>query len=272
MKLLRIIIFSPLVILRLLFILIMSVYVVSVGLVWMKIFGFSRKMQQWVMSTWGKSICFFLGIRIIRNEIPEIKNFILMPNHRSYLDIFIVAALTPSAMVAKAELKNWPFGKAGIKITNSILVDRSEIKSLIKTMNAIEASVQKGIPVTLFPEGTSYKGPLTKPFKNGSFKIAADTKIPVIPMAIHYKDENDAWVGNDTFLAHFFRQMGKPITKVFVEYGAPVSDPDHKILQQKTRDQIDFMLQKIIDSKYLAIQEYKNRYLTKSGKIHLLAL
>ena len=248
MKLFRIIVFSPIVLLRLIFILIISGYVVTVGLAWIKFIGFSRKMQQWVMGTWGKSICFFLGIRIIRNAIPEIKNFILMPNHRSYLDIFIVAALTPSAMVAKEELKNWPFGKVGIKITNSILVDRSEIRSLIKTMNAIEASVKKGIPVTLFPEGTSYKGPLTKPFKNGSFKIAADTKIPVIPMAIHYKDENDAWVGNDTFLAHFFRQMGKPISKVFVEYGVPVSDPDYKKLQQKTRNQIDMMLQQLIDA------------------------
>ncbi len=149
-------------------------------------------------------------------------------------------------MVAKEELKKWPFGKVGIKITNSILVNRSEIKSLIKTMNAIESSVKKGIPVTLFPEGTSYKGPLTKPFKNGSFKIAADTGIPVIPMAIHYKDENDAWVGNDTFLSHFFRQMGKPVSKVFVEYGEPVSNPDYKKLQEYVRNQIDSMLQKII--------------------------
>lgn len=247
MKWIRIILFSPLAILRLLFILIMSGYVVTVGLIWMKISGFSRKMQQWVMGTWGKSICFFLGIRIIRNKIPEIRNFILMPNHRSYLDIFIIAALTPSAMVAKEELKKWPFGKVGIKITNSILVDRSEIKSLIKTMNAIEASVKKEIPVTLFPEGTSYRGPLTKPFKNGSFKIAADTAIPIIPMAIHYKDENDAWVGNDTFLAHFFRQMGKPVSKVFVEYGNPVNHADYKILQQETKNQIDFMLQKMIN-------------------------
>jgi hypothetical protein len=41
--------------------------------------------------------------------------------------------------------------------------------------------------------------------------------------------------------------MGKPVSKVFVEYGLPVSDVDHKKLQQETRNQIDFMLQKIID-------------------------
>jgi 1-acyl-sn-glycerol-3-phosphate acyltransferase len=198
------------------------------------------------MRTWGKSILFFLGIKIYRNEIPENQNFILMPNHRSYIDIFIVAALTPAAMVGKAELKKWPLGKLGVKVTSSILVDRSEIKSLLQTMNKIKETVNQGIPVILFPEGTTYKGPLTKPFKKGSFQIAAEANIPVIPMAIHYKDENDAWVGDDTFLPHFFRQMGKPITKVYLQYGTPVSGSDYKLIQLQTREQIDAMLTQII--------------------------
>ncbi len=197
------------------------------------------------MRTWGKGIIFFLGIKIKHNEIPENANFILMPNHRSYIDIFIVSALIPSAMVAKAELEKWPFGKTGIKITNSILVNRDDLKSMIKTMNQIKSSVNHGIPVTLFPEGATYKGPLTKPFKNGSFKIAAETGIPVIPMAIHYFDVNDAWVGDDTFLPHFFRQMSKPVTKVCVRFGSPVADSDYKIIQEKTRNAIDSMLLQI---------------------------
>ena len=220
----------------------MSWYVVFIGWFWLKFSGFSKKLQKWVMRTWGNTIIFFLGIKIERNEIPRSNNYILMPNHRSYLDIFIVAGLTPAALVGKAELKKWPFGKTGAKVTNSILVDRSEIKSLLKTMNAIKASVNKGIPVTLFPEGTTHKGPLTKSFKNGSFKIAADAGIPVIPMAIHYKNKNDAWVGKDTFLGHFFRQMGKPVTRVHLKYGTPVINNDYKELQNETRRQIDSML------------------------------
>lgn len=247
MKALRIILLFPLALIRLMFVMFMSAFVVTVGWFWMKLFGFSQHLQQWVMHTWGKSILFFLGIKVYKGEIPKIKNFILMPNHRSYIDIFIVAALTPAAMVGKAELKKWPLGKLGVKVTNSILVDRSEIKSLVKTMNEIEASVKKGIPVILFPEGSSFKGPLTQPFKNGSFKIAADTKIPVIPMAIHYKDGEDAWVGKDTFLLHFFRQMGKPVTKVYINYGTPVSGSDYKQIQQQTREQIDTMLLEIIE-------------------------
>ena len=246
MKILRIVFLFPLAFLRLIFVVFMSGYVVFVGWFWLKIFGFSQRLQQWVMRTWGKSIMFFLGIRTIKNELPQHNNYILMPNHRSYIDIFIVAGLTPSALVGKAELKKWPFGKLGALVTNSILVDRSEIKSLVKTMNKIKASVNQNIPVTLFPEGTTYKGPLTKPFKKGSFKIAADTNIPVIPMAIHYKDEDDSWVDKDTFIGHIFRQMGKPVTKVYLRYGTPIINQDYKILQKSTRYQIDSMLQKLI--------------------------
>ncbi len=249
MKIIRIIFLFPLALVRLLFIVFISVYVVVVGWFWLKMFGFSKRLQQWVMHTWGKSILFFCGIRIKRNEFPTIENFILMPNHRSYIDIFIVAALTPAAMVSKAELKNWPLGKLGVKVTNSILVDRSELRSLIKTMNKIKESVNNGIPVMLFPEGGTYIGPLTRPFKNGSFQIATDANIPVIPMAIHYYDIDDAWVGDDYFLSHFFRQMGKPTTKVFVKYGTPVLDSDYKQIQKETKNQIDTMLTKIINSK-----------------------
>ena len=242
MKTLRRILFFPLALTRLVLILFVTIYVVTVGWFWLRLFGFSRKLQKWVMFTWGKSNLFFLGIKVNTNEIPVNANFILMPNHRSYIDIFIITAVIPSAMVAKAELEKWPFGKIGIKITNSILVDREDVKSMIRTMNQIKTSVNNGIPVTLFPEGTTFKGPLTKPFKNGSFKIAAETNIPVIPMAIHYFDEDDAWVGNDTFLPHFFRQMSKPITRVSIRFGKPLSGNDYQVIQQITREEIDSML------------------------------
>lgn len=248
MKILRAVFLFPLAFLRLLLILIISFYVVIVGWIWLKLFGFSKKLQHWVMQTWGKSSIFILGINTKRNDLPDLQNFILMPNHRSYLDIFIVAALTPAAMVGKAELKNWPLGKVGIKITNSILVDRSEIKSLVKTMRKIKESVQKGIPVILFPEGGTYKGPLTKPFKKGSFQIAADTNIPVIPMAINYNDADDAWVGKHTFLVHFFRQMGKPVTRVEIRFGTPVSGIEYNEIQNQVKEQINSMLLSITET------------------------
>uniref|UniRef100_UPI003217CECA lysophospholipid acyltransferase family protein n=1 Tax=uncultured Draconibacterium sp. TaxID=1573823 RepID=UPI003217CECA len=249
MKFLRNILFSPLTVIRLIVVLFMSAYVTTVGWFWLRLFGFSTRLQRWAMHTWGKSIVFCLGIKIKRNELPKSNNFILMPNHRSYLDIFIVAALTPSAMVGKAEIKKWPFGKLGARITNSILVDRKNTQSLLNTMQKIKESVKQEIPVTLFPEGTTYEGPLTKDFKNGSFKIAEETAIPVIPMAIDFEDKADAWIGDDTFVGHFFRQMGKLQTRVTITYGNPISDTDYKSLQEKTKSRINAMLTEIQENK-----------------------
>ncbi len=237
--------FFPLALTRLLLVLLISFCVSIAGWVWLQLFGFSRDLQQRVQQIWGKSILFVCGIHPVRNEVPATGHFILMPNHRSYIDVFIVAAFTPAAFVGKAELRRWPLLKLGARLTNSIFVSRSELKSLLNTMHQIKNSVNKNIPVALFPEGTTCKGPLTKPFKNGSFKIAADTRIPVIPIAIHYPDSNDAWVGKDTFLGHFFRQLSKPAIRVKLLYGPPLTNPDYKTLQQETRETIDSMLKSL---------------------------
>ncbi len=245
MNWLKIILFFPLALIRLLLVLIATTLISFSGLLRLWLFGFSRELQRWVLKTWGKTVLIICGVKLERNALPKNDNFILMPNHRSYLDIFIVASLTPSSMVGKAELRNWPFGKTAVKISNLILVDRKETRSLLTTMGKIKNCVEQGIPVTLFPEGTTFKGPLTKRFKNGSFKIAADEQIPVIPMAIEYRDKEDAWVGNDTFAGHFLRQMGKPVTRVTIRYGKPVVDSDYRQLQQNIQEAIDSMLTEI---------------------------
>lgn len=248
MKFVRIIFLFPLALFRLIVVFLISFYMSFAGWCWLQLFGFSLRLQNWLQKTWGRSILFICGIRVKKNELPETPHFILMPNHRSYVDIFIVAAFTPAAYVAKSELKTWPLLKLGVKLSNSIFVSRTELQSRISTMHKIKASVSKKIPVALFPEGTTTKGPLTKPFKNGSFKIAADTNIPVIPMAIHFPDEKDAWIDDDTFVGHFFRQMSKPVTKVYIKYGEPLQNEDYKVLQNETKKSIDAMLEELVDA------------------------
>ncbi len=245
MKTARIILLFPLALFRLILIIAISFIVAYAGWISLKLFGFSRKLLERTLRAWGKSILFVCGIKVDKNKKPDTEQYILMANHRSYLDIFIISAFTPSAFVAKSELQRWPFIKTGGKITGIIFVSREELKSLVSTMKKIEATIAGNIPVTLFPEGTTFKGPLTKPFKNGSFKIAAEGGFPVIPVAIHYKDEKDAWVDDDTFIGHFFRQMSKPFTLVTVRYGEPLTSTDYAELRDKTKEQINSMLQKI---------------------------
>ena len=198
-----------------------------------------------IVRIWAKSILFVLGFIVDKNKLPSIKKYILMPNHRGYIDIFLMGALSPSAFVAKAELLRWPLIGKALLHCKAILVKREELGSLIGAMQAIDRSIKNGISVTLFPEGTTYEGPGTKIFKSGSFKIAAELKVPVIPCAISFQDPKHAWVGNDTFVPHFFRQMWKPFSKVCIRFGEPLISNDFAALKEQTKQTIDTLLKQL---------------------------
>jgi len=248
MKIVRAIIFFPLALIRLFLLILLTYFLILVGLMKLKKNGFSRELQIWGMRTWGSWMLWAMGVKVEIERQPEPANFILMPNHRSYIDVPLIVKYNQGTLVGKVEVGKWPMAKPAIRITNPIMVNRSELRSQVETLNKIKKSVDNQIPVILFPEGTTFKGPLTKPFKNGSFKIAADAGIPIIPVAIHYSDPNDAWVGNDTFIGHFLRQMGKPRTRVYVHYGTPIINTDYKVLKEQAREQIEKMLNGIIET------------------------
>ena len=65
--------------------------------------------------------------------------------------------------------------------------------------------------------------------------MAAELGVPVIPIAIDYKNLNDAWVGDDTFIPHFLRCFGKWRTEIKVSYLQPITSNsvDELILQSK---------------------------------------
>jgi 1-acyl-sn-glycerol-3-phosphate acyltransferase len=239
------IILSPLSIIRLLLVVSLSTISLFISIIENAITGKKGKYKFIALRYWGKSMLCILGIIIRKNKRPPLDKFILMPNHRSYIDIFITAAYSPSTFVAKAEIANWPVIGRSFKHIRAILVKRDEIKSLIGTMRKIGESIDKGISITVFPEGTTSKGPGTKQFKNGTFKIASDLAIPIIPCAIAYKNPNLAWVGNDAFFSHFFREMWRPYSIAFLRFGEPLSHTDFETLKNKTKSSIDMMLKKI---------------------------
>ena len=46
------------------------------------------------------------------------------------------------------------------------------------------ATLVAGLPVMLFPEGTRSRDGELRPFKDGAFRLAIETQVPVLPIAI----------------------------------------------------------------------------------------
>ena len=114
------------------------------------------------------------------------QNYVVVYNHNALLDVPLSAPFLPGGnkTIAKASFAKVPifglFYKRG-----SVLVDRGDNKSRIKSFEAMREVLRNNLHMCIYPEGTRNRTsePL-KPFYDGAFKLAIDTKKEVIPCLI----------------------------------------------------------------------------------------
>lgn len=167
---------------------------------------------------WAFRVClFFSGTKITylgEENVPKDKAVLYIGNHRSFFDILTtyVRVPRPTGYVAKTEMLRYPLLRDWMKNLHCLFLDRHDLKKGMKTILEAIDKVKNGISICIFPEGTRNRTPDTfLPFKDGSFKIAAKSGCPIIPMTIN----NSAAVFEDHFpkikKAHVIVEYGKPI-------------------------------------------------------------
>ena len=112
--------------------------------------------------------------------------YIVVFNHNALLDVPLSSPFVPGGnkTIAKASFAKIPlfglFYKRG-----SVLVDRSSERSRRKSFNAMKKVLASGMHMCIYPEGTRNRSnePI-KPFYNGAFKLALETKNAIMPCVI----------------------------------------------------------------------------------------
>jgi 1-acyl-sn-glycerol-3-phosphate acyltransferase len=121
-----------------------------------------------------------------KEHFKENKNYVVVYNHTSFLDVTLAAPFTPGAnkTIAKSDFAKIPifswFYKRG-----GVMVDRSNERSRIASYENMKKVLAEGMHMCLYPEGTRNKTdePL-KAFYDGAFKLAVETHKEVIPCII----------------------------------------------------------------------------------------
>lgn len=193
--------------------------------------NFGLKMRQKA----AKRIIKALKIQIDCFTQPQFGNYLYVSNHQSYLDPVIIKNWILFQAVAKAEIGKWPLIGFGVKHTGTIFVKRESKTSRTETLAGIRVSFRQSIPVLIFPEGTTQHSKKTLPFRMGSFKIAAKEKVSVLPIALHFENPVVAFVGNDTFIPHFYKVCCLNEIRVKIAFSAPIYDenPEQLMLQSQ---------------------------------------
>ena len=122
-----------------------------------------------------------------RENIPAEGNAcVLVANHSSYLDSYALVASLPGTFrfVAKAELADRFIVRKPLENIHTEFVERFDIGKSISGSRHLADVLQAGHTLMFFAEGTFTRIPGLMPFHLGAFTLAAETGVPVIPIAI----------------------------------------------------------------------------------------
>ena len=137
---------------------------------------------------WSRQILDILCVRLDAQPSDAPAGCLVVANHVSWLDIFVINALRPAAFIAKAEIRQWPF-IGWLAARNDTVFLRRGSRGHAKVVNGqIDALLGAGIDVAIFPEGTTTDGTHLLSFHAALLQPAIETASPILPLALSYHD------------------------------------------------------------------------------------
>ncbi|BCB28490.1 1-acyl-sn-glycerol-3-phosphate acyltransferase [Sulfurimicrobium lacus] len=138
---------------------------------------------------WSRSLLGLLGVRLeIRGNPPEVasRNVLLVSNHVSWLDIYLLNAVRPLRFVSKAEVRSWPVVGWLAVFTGTLFLERGRRRDTARVNDAVTAALAGGDCVAFFPEGTTTDGTHIKPFLSSLLQAAINAQSEIRPVALRY--------------------------------------------------------------------------------------
>ena len=145
-----------------------------------------------------------------------LEHAMIVSNHVSWLDIFVIDALHPCHFVAKSEIRAWPMLGWLAHQAGTVFISRGSKRDLRNIFKGLVHSLKAGERVGFFPEGTTSSQGTLLPFHANLFEAAIDAQAPVQPFALSYVDDAGRphpsvdFIGDMTFAASMVAILGGP--------------------------------------------------------------
>jgi 1-acyl-sn-glycerol-3-phosphate acyltransferase len=114
----------------------------------------------------------------------------LVANHVSWLDIFVINAVLPVRFVAKSEIRRWPaIGWLSAK-TGTLFIERARRRDTARINREIADAMTGGDVVAVFPEGTTTDGSQVLRFHGALLQPALMAGALVYPVALRFEHDD----------------------------------------------------------------------------------
>lgn len=188
-------------------------------------------------------LCWLLGLKVQVVGTPAAgRPTLYLSNHTSWLDVLVLGGVLEACFVSKAEVGTWPLIRTVARLGRTVFVSRN-IARTRQEATGMQARLQAGDSLILFPEGTSNDGARTLPFRS-SFLATAGAAASVQPVSLVYDRLGGlpacrrdrplfAWYGDMEIGSHVWRlarRSGTRATVLLHQPFDPAAMPDRKAM------------------------------------------
>ena len=179
--------------------------------------GSGRPWTGWITVLVCRLALVCLGLPVRSRGRPMRDKGVIVANHSSWLDIFVLNAGVPLYFVSKEEVADWPGIGWLARLTGTVFV-RREAREAGRQKTMFETRIADGHRLLFFPEGTSTDGQRVLGFKTTLFaalysdRFAGDIRVQPVTVAYHAPDGRDerfyGWWGDMDFGPHLLQMLG----------------------------------------------------------------
>ena len=148
----------------------------------------SSERQLAIIRRWSRGVLHVLNIRLrVHGTVPHGRApTLIVSNHVSWLDIWVIHAVCPVRFVAKSDVRRWPVIGWLAARAGTIFIERDRRHDTARINRRLIDTLVRGERVGIFPEGTTTDGTHLHKFHASLFQPAVGAGARVASAAIRY--------------------------------------------------------------------------------------
>jgi len=203
----------------------------GIAMAWLRYPRLSEAQQLAHTRRWSQKLLSILAVSVreqrVSRRLPE--RCMLVLNHISWLDIFVIDAKFPATFIAKSEIRKWPLVGWLCTLVGTLYIERGKRSSARHARQAVARELERGVLIAVFPEGITTYGRSLERFHAALFQPALDAAATLQPVALRYLDgrgqHTDAagYVGDTSLLESVWTIVSTPRMVVEFNLLQPIS-------------------------------------------------
>ena len=184
-----------------------------------------RALMRW----WSAKLLRILNISTrVEGEPPPPAAAMIVANHVSWVDIFLISSVRPTRFVAKSEIRGWPIAGWIADRAGTLFIRRDQMRDMARIDARVREVLAEGDCVGLFPEGITTEGDELRKFHSSLFEPAVANGARVHPVAIRYEHPDGtlcrqmSFIGERTFMESVGLIVRQKAVHARIVFAAPV--------------------------------------------------